>query len=137
MVARFYARGDLSDTKRKGWMMGVDGVRVVVAALAVFLANVAGHWFPWRAIPGVADDHGMLARVPAYVYGTASIFLGVALTVALAGGDMPGWRYVVWHGVMVLAAGAGTMTGYGVDALAEARAARLDLLEAYDPTDEG
>ena len=104
----------------------------ILVCLTSALLNVAAHWFPWQAIPALADASGRLRRVLAYVYGTATIVAGMAVWIsAMAGG---GKTITPWglFGVLVLivaAAGLGTVAAYLVDELIERRALAQDLAD--------
>jgi len=105
----------------------------VLVCVVVALLQVAAHWFPWRVVPGAADAAGRLRRVWAYVYGTVTILLGMALWAglwSLAGrGPCSPWVVVGGLALVIAAAGLGTLATYAVDAAAEARAVAMDYEE--------
>jgi len=106
---------------------------MVLICFVVALLNVAAHWFPWRVMPGAADERGRLRRMLAYGYGVLTILAGIvgwALACVLAGRLMVSpWEAVGVLALVVLAAGAGTAAAYAIDAMAEARALAADIAE--------
>lgn len=109
------------------------GLALVLICFVVALLNVAAHWFPWRVVPGAADETGRLRRMLAYGYGVLTILAGMvgwALACALVGRAMVSpWEAVGVLALVVLAAGAGTAAAYAIDAMAEARALAADIAE--------
>lgn len=78
-----------------------ESLIIVVAGLVTW----AGHYFPWRIIPGAIDDRGELRRLLAYGYGVGCILGGLACWCAYVGE----W---VWFGrvsLIAISVGAGAL----------------------------
>ncbi len=105
----------------------------VLICVVVALLNVAAHWFPWQVLPGAMDDDGRLRRLLAYVYGTATILLGMvaaALLWTLAGRALVSpWLFVLVLAAVIAAAGAGTAATYLVDLAGEHQVLILDVAD--------
>jgi len=55
----------------------VNIVELLILTL-VFVALVAGHFFPWHWLPVLVNERGNLKRVLAYSYGSTCVLLGMA-----------------------------------------------------------
>ena len=63
-----------------------------VIILATGLLLWGGHHFPWRIIPGFADENGDLKLLLRYVYGVGCILIGLAAWCAHLGDWSWFWR---------------------------------------------
>lgn len=114
----------------EGWGL-LAGTLVSGSLLAI------GHWFPWL--------NGELTRIQAYIYGTASIWAGVAVWRGLFGGE---WLTPLGLLLIDIVAGLVVIGAYRWDAwVQDARESRVakqklaeldrrveDLLNGQDPT---
>lgn len=76
----------------------------------VFLALVAGHYFPWHVAKELVDKDKKLRLLYRYAYGIVCIFLGF-ITIRPRDFD----EAVVVLAIVIVAAGLGTKFAYHID----------------------
>jgi hypothetical protein len=91
--------------------------------LIVFLSQMAGHWMPWKVIPALVDEAGLLRRPLAYTHGCGWILLGMVFYALL---HPEAWPFVSFLAMTMAAAGIGTMLPRGIRAIGEAQFLRRD-----------
>lgn len=98
-------------------------VRILILAV-VFLSQFGAHFFPWWVIPGFTDETKLLHRVLAYIYGCVWILLGMVFYGFV---NPDAWRFIEFLGLVMVAAGMGTLIPRGVRMVGENQVLRRDV----------
>jgi hypothetical protein len=97
----------------------------IIIGTTVFFALLGGHFFRWNVLTILIDERGNLRTVLRYVYGVGCIGLGYTAWVLINADRLVALEAIDAFWVMALAAGLGTVVGYGVDAIIERRVKRV------------